>query len=95
MRYLKDNNLLQVVDIIIDFFLIISIWKDIITFFVLQILKVNGSNFEHSMTLEKAILSFKSSAFLEIVVKSNLLGKKFDKKEIKFFLNNLPPPHWN
>ena len=45
------------------------------------------------MTLEKAILSFKSSAFLEIVVKSNLLGKKFDKKEIKFFLNNLPPPH--
>ena len=38
------------------------------------------------MTLEKAILSFKSSAFLEIVVKSNLLGKKFDKKEIKFFL---------
>ena len=43
--------------------------------YFLQILKVNGSNFEHSMTLEKAILSFKSSAFLEIVVKSNLLGK--------------------
>ena len=88
MRYSKENNLLEleVEDIIIDFFKKNVIFENILLTFVLQILKVNGSNFEHSMTLEKAILSFKSSAFLEIVVKSNLLGKKFDK-------NNLPPPH--
>ena len=40
-----------------------------------QIIEVNRQSFEHNMSLQRAVTFLKESTHLEMVVKSNLLGK--------------------
>ena len=51
-----------------------------------QLLEVNRRSFENNMTLQKAITILMENTHLEMIVKSNLLGKNHNKKSSKVLL---------